>query len=470
MNDMKKLAFAILAVAIALGFFLTVLNAELPAIVKFVLAVLSLAACGTALAYVFKLEVWGGLFLLRSQTGLKFLDRLAKRHPDAWQLFSEIGMVVGYGSFAYFLLPKRKLAWKRVLLTYGVGTVLLVILTSIIAQLSMSVLFSMLSGGAEFAGAGSKLQAATAQIEFSKYVFLGAMVLGGVSLLTTVSILSYAAVVLAAIAGALLGNSAALAATAPGGVPIIPGINLPFIEGILALAIVLVVHEGLHGVIARLYRLPLKSAGLVFFGFLPFGAFVDIDEKRLFKEKKEKQNAVFVAGTAANFATSIIFLLMLVAFIAGTEGFRANGIYVESGSLAAGTIITAINGEPVQSFAGRNLTPGTAYSLQTNRGVIEKTTDENGKLGITYVLADSKGSTGALRYAAGFEWMLFVLRLLGLTFALNFVVAAINLVPLPLFDGYHIMKNGVRNKLVATVITYVVALAFLLNLFPWVLR
>ena len=87
-----------------------------------------------------------------------------------------------------------------------------------------------------------------------------------------------------------------------------------------------------------------------------------------------------------------------------------------------------------------------------------------------YVVADRNGSAGALRYSSGFEWMAFILRLLGLTFALNFIVAAINLVPLPLFDGYHIMRNGVNHKLAATLITYIVALAFLLNLFPWVLR
>ena len=469
-NPGAKMMFAALAVVISLAAFLTILSAELPAIAKFVLAVLVLAACGAALAYAFRLELWGGMFLLRSQAGLKFLDSLAKKYPAAWQLFADIGMVVGFGLAAHFLMLKRKLSWKRVLLTYGSGFALLIVFTSIVAPLAMAVLFSLLSGGAEFAGAGSKLQAATQQFEPSKYIFLAIMVLGGMSLLTTASILIYAAMILIAIVSALLGNGAALAGTSPGGVPIIPGINLPLIEGVIALAIVLVVHEGMHGVLARLYKLPLKSAGLVFFGFLPFGAFVDIDEKKLFKEDKRKQNSVFVAGTAANFATSIIFLLLLFGFVAATADFRASGIYVDSGSLPAGTVITAINGQPIESFVGKNLTPNTEYTLQTNSGEIRKTTDEKGKLGIMYVVADRNGTAGSLRYSSGFEWMSFILRLLGLTFALNFIVAAINLVPLPLFDGYHIMKNGVNHKLAATLITYIVALAFLLNLFPWVLR
>jgi len=137
MKDKQKLAFAILAVAVSVAVFLTILSAELPAIAKFVLAVLALAACGAALAYAYKLEIWAGMFLLRSQSGLAFLDRLAKKHHHAWQIFSEIGMVIGYGSFAYFLLQKRRLAWKRVALTYGLGAVFLVLLTSLLAPLAI---------------------------------------------------------------------------------------------------------------------------------------------------------------------------------------------------------------------------------------------------------------------------------------------------------------------------------------------
>lgn len=391
MKDMKRLAFAILAIVISLAFFLLTLGATLPAIAKALLAVGSLAACGITLSKLYKLEGWYGMFLFRSQSGLKFIDDLAQKHKKEWQVFAEIGMVIGYGSLAYFLLPKRKLEWKRVLMTYGVGTIMLILLTSIVAQLASSVLFTLLSGGAEFAGAGTKLQAAMAEISIYKYIFMAALVIGGLSVVTTMSILGYAGVVLSAIISAVMGNGAVLATTVPGGVPIIPGINLPLFESLFALAIVLVVHEGMHGIIARIYKLPLKSAGLVFFGFLPFGAFVDIDEKKLFKAKKEEQNAVFVAGTAANFTTSIITLVLMLVFF--------------------------------------------------------------------YFIGDTHN-----------VYTVFVARVLGLTFALNFVVAAINLVPLPLFDGFYIMRNGVRNSLAINAITWIVAAAFLLTLFPWVLR
>jgi len=469
-QQQMKIVFSMAAVLISLGFFLVVLDAKLPAVAKFVLAVGSLAACGFAISHSFKFECWGGLFMLRSQYGLSLLDRIAKKHPKFWEWFADVGLVIGYGFLAYFLSGKKKVTARRFASVYLPGMLLLLFLSSAVAPLAMSSLLSLLRGGQEFAGAGSQVQQSVAQFEWAKYVFLFIMVSGGISAMTTLSILIYGIMVGSAIVSALTGNGAQLANTSPGGVPILPGINLPLFEGIAALAIVLIVHEGLHGILARLYNLPLKSAGIVVFGFLPFGAFVDIHEKKLFAEKKEKQNAVLVAGTAANFATSLIFLALLLAFVYATEGFRVSGIYVESGSLPAGSMVLALNGTPIGTFAGKNLTPNTTYSVKTDQGVFERTTDDKGKLGITYIVADKKGEKGVLRYSPAFGWMHVILRFIMLTFALNFVVAAINLVPLPLFDGGHIIKNLVGKKEIAHAIFFIVAASFILTLFPWILR
>ena len=471
-NEPVKLAFAGLSVLISASFFFIVLGTALPAFEKFLLAVLAVATCGVALSLAFDLEGWCGIYMLRSKAGLRFLDEEAKRHPLFWQVFAEIGMVVGYGSLAHFLINRKNWGWKRFALVYGAGTVLLVLFSAVIAPLAISSLLAMLSGGAEFASAGARLQDSVSQFGFAKYVFLLALAVGGIALTTTASIVIYAGSVALAIIGALLGNSAALANTSPGGVPLLPGINLPFAAGIAALAVVLVVHEGMHGILARRHGLPLTSAGLVFFGFIPFGAFVDIDEKKLMKEKADRQNAVFVAGTAANFAACLAFLLLLFATIAVTAPLRLSGVYVVqgAGSIANGSLIEAIDGKPVSTMLGVDLKPDTAYEIKTNEGTFSRETDNNGKLGITYVLADSEGATGEVEYASGFGWVASFISFLVLAFALNFVVAAMNLVPLPLFDGYHLMKNGVRNQLAARVISYIVAAAFLLTLFPWVLR
>ena len=466
-----KAAFAISAVLITMALFLFILNAQLPAIAKFALAAGSLALCGFALAFVFKLESWGGLFMLRGQHGLGIIDGIAKRHRTACQLFADIGMVVGYGSLAYFLLPTmKKEGWKKKLAVFGLGTFFLVLFSALI-PVSMSILLSMITGGAEFAGAGARMQGAFAKIDFIKYLSFALMIVGGIALTVTASIVAFALVVASAVLQAAVGNSAALMQTSPGGVPIIPGVNLDLVQGVIALAVVLVVHEGMHGILARIYKLPINSAGLVIFGFVPFGAFVDINEKKLFKEKKERQNSVFVAGITANFAASLICFLMLLLFVYSTESFRVSGVYVESGSLPQGALIQSINGVPIASFLDVNLSPNTTYSIATSQGAFEKMTDAEGKIGIMYTIADASGSYGALRYAPEFSWMTFLMNVLGLTFALNIIVASVNLLPLPLFDGYYLMKNAVGgNKLAVKIITYLVSAAFLLTLLPWILR
>ncbi|MFA4983452.1 MAG: site-2 protease family protein [Candidatus Micrarchaeia archaeon] len=390
-----KALFAAICLTVSIAFFLMVLDSPLSAILKFILCALCLAACGTAVAFAFNMESWGGLILLKSNYGLSTLDKLAKKHPKLWQQFAEIGMVVAYGSLAYFVMGKKDLRkdWKSVLPTYAIGTILLILLSGLI-PIAMSTLLSMVVGGDEFATAGSKLSASVSQFAAAKYISLAFMIIGGISLVTTSSILVYAGVVGFAVFGALTGNAEHLANTSPGGMPILPGINLDLIQGAIGLAIILAVHEGMHGILARLYNLPLKSAGLVLFGFLPFGAFVDIDEKKLFSAPKEKQNAVLVAGTAANFAAALVFLAAFILFV----------------------------------------------------------------------------SAMASIYPVAPAWAKWLAKLLALTFSLNTIVAAINLVPLPLFDGYHIMRNAVGSKRAATAITWIVAAAFLLTMFPWVLR
>jgi len=463
------LAFAIFLVLLSVSLFLAVLGSSVSAFIKFILSVALLVGCGYGVARAFRYECWYGIFLLKSQHGLSMLDGLAKKYPKFWQSLVELGMVVGFGSFAYFLLPKEKYTWKRIAFVYGLGSFLMVMFAYLIAPLATSALFSMLSGGAEFASAGHGLQASVSQFAAAKYIFLGLLVLGGLSLMTTAGLLIYAFVVVASLIGAQA-SGASLSTVSPGGTPIIPGINLPLIEGVAALAVVLIVHEGMHGIVARMHNFPLKSAGLVFFGFLPFGAFVDINEKKMFKGRKDAQSAVFVAGTTANFFTSLLLVLLLFAFSAGTEAFRLNGVYVEDGPLPHGAIITAVNNTPVYVVSGTNLSANATYSVQTSKGEYSLTTNSDGKLGISTSLADSTGENGVFRYAPGFEWMAFILRFLALAFALNFVVGAINLVPLPLFDGYYLMKNGVGNELAAKLIAGAVAVAFILNMLPWIFR
>ncbi|MCX6769690.1 MAG: site-2 protease family protein [Candidatus Micrarchaeota archaeon] len=433
MDNQSKLALAILSLLITSVFFFGIMDAALPAVVRFFLCVAALSAFGLSLMHLYKIEGWWGLLLLRSKHGLGTVESLSKKWPNFWQDFSDVGLVVGYGALAHFLMGKRKISFRKKLSIFAIGYFFLISLSMFIAPLASSALFSMISGGAEFATAGAKLSSEISAIEYMRYVFMAILLIGGLASMVTVNILIYGWSILWAIIELFIGTSSRIMTATPGGMPLIPGKNLPLLEGIAALAVVLAVHEALHGIIARIHKLPIKSAGLVFFGFLPFGAFVDIDEKKLFKAKKETQNSVFVAGTAANFATAIIFLALFLAFIFATESFRVSGVFVESGSLPQGARIISVNGTALSTFVNVSLLPNSTYTIATDRGDFERTTDKDGRIGIMYSVADSSGKSGVFRYANGFDWLRAIFVFLALTFALNFTIGVINLVPLPFF-------------------------------------
>ncbi len=78
---------------------------------------------------------------------------------------------------------------------------------------------------------------------------------------------------------------------------------------LIALAIVAVSHEFAHGIFAKLHKIKIKNTGLAFFGPF-FGAFVEPDEKKMFKLPKLQQLAILAAGTFANVIMTVLFLLI----------------------------------------------------------------------------------------------------------------------------------------------------------------
>jgi membrane-associated protease RseP (regulator of RpoE activity) len=134
----------------------------------------------------------------------------------------------------------------------------------------------------------------------------------------------------------------------------LPGIN-PFIPlgyGILALVVAIVLHELLHGVLARSQNIGVKSLGILWF-VIPIGAFVEQDDVEMLAAPRRKRDRVAAAGVLANFALAFLFFALLSGLVTTSVAPNANGVgvaYVQSGtpaanvSLAPGDIITAVNG------------------------------------------------------------------------------------------------------------------------------
>jgi membrane-associated protease RseP (regulator of RpoE activity) len=289
------------------------------------------------------------------------------------------------------------------------------------------------------------------------------LVIGGLFLFILAGIVMYGVGVLGAIAKTLFFGTNAIATTAAGGTLLLPGINLPFLEGVLALAIVLVVHEGCHAVLARIARIPILSSGLVLFGIIPVGAFVEPDEKRLAGLEQGKQTRVIVAGPTANLLTSIAFLALFLAFFNLTASLRETGLLVYSG-MEPGTVIYSINDIPVGQLNASNLSlpANSTVHMSTNLGDVTRTTDAKGGMDITYTTITR--STLATKFKIpGLE---FIYTLLGLTLSLNFCVGAVNILPAPLFDGGRLIDINVKNRMIVNTLCYGTLFFLLLNFLP----
>ena len=90
-----------------------------------------------------------------------------------------------------------------------------------------------------------------------------------------------------------------------------PGfLAVPFWYWIIAIALLVVVHEGLHGVMSIVGRVKIKSLGWGLLAVIPL-AFVEPDEKKLQKKGFFVQQRVFAAGSLANFILAVISLFIL---------------------------------------------------------------------------------------------------------------------------------------------------------------
>ncbi|MBI4173723.1 MAG: site-2 protease family protein [Candidatus Aenigmarchaeota archaeon] len=132
---------------------------------------------------------------------------------------------------------------------------------------------------------------------------------------------------------------------------ILPGvIAVPFWYWIITIALLAIVHEGMHGVMAAREKIRIKSLGWGLLLVIPL-AFVEPDEKQLQKKSVWAQLRVFAAGSFANFVLGTLCLLLL-SFTIG-YAYQPNGV-------AFGELLT---GSPAQAA---NLT-GTILAIDGSR-------------------------------------------------------------------------------------------------------
>ncbi len=97
---------------------------------------------------------------------------------------------------------------------------------------------------------------------------------------------------------------------------------IPFWYWIICLALLAVVHEGLHGIFSAREGVRIKSLGVGILAVIPL-AFVEPDERQLAKKGVWPQLRVFSAGSFANFLLAALTLLIIL--------WVSNAIFIASG-------------------------------------------------------------------------------------------------------------------------------------------
>jgi Zn-dependent protease len=416
---------------------------------------------------------WGPLFLLSTRKGITFIDHLSKKYQAFWTEMPMWGMVLGFGILTYPFL-KNKISKK----TFVFGIVsLVIVLLYVLPSLGYGLQFVNLPQIQQAAHAAASAPPNPGQ----QFLVYGIIILSGFSGFVLVELAWNAFLVLLGVAQYLsaqifvgVSNTVVLTSQVAGVAPIIPGFQIPLVAGVIAFALCLIIHEMSHGVLSRIYKVKLKSVGLLMVGIIPMGGFVEPDDKQLNRLDDTKQTKMYAAGVASNFVLMIIFFILLLplvyyvlpniekviitATVPNTPAYNA---------IPIGTQIYYWNSIHVKSLASLdNISekPGEIITLNTSNGTFMFTAVSIDNSARGYVGVDL-GQVIQNNQAAG-AWY-FIYSVIALSLVINFLIGIANMLPIPGFDGWKIYAANIKRKKLLGTIAALVLIILVLNAVPW---
>ncbi len=437
-------------------------------------------------------KIFPGAYMMSGKTGIRAIERLSKKAPRLWKYIADWGIVVSLGILSYFVLKNESRKEKAGIYITGLLTlvvVMLIMLPASIIPISLinipQVQGRITQNVAACISVPSQAapSAPTLSSEYVYYLIIAAVLIGGLAFLIPILLIFNAATILLALASSIESISAHNYAAAyntinsqvPGVAPIIPGITIPLVAGIVSLAIILTSHEFFHGILARISRIRIKSTGLLLFGIIPIGAFVEPDEKKITKLSKKEQNRISIAGVAANMLEAFAFMVLMLLFVGYVNPYfsHTNVTIVDTvaGSPACnvitpGSTLISINGQNIYNISGvaeveSAIGGGKVADVKTSAGSYAMTTEAGGRLGVvlTQSSVQNAGIIPSLMY--------FIYTVLALSFILSFSLAAFNLLPITGLDGYRVyqLEAGKDNRLLKIALIIIIV-ALLLNVIP----
>ena len=259
---------------------------------------------------------------------------------------------------------------------------------------------------------------------------------------------------------------------------LIPGVTLTsawaILYFLLSIPIVLVVHEGAHGIVATLEKIKIKNGGFAIFIAL-FAGFVEPDEEDFDKAKKISRLRVIGAGATSNvifaFALGAILLTnplfaiilpepFLGLFYESPEGVLVLSVIEDGGAEQAGIkendIISKINDVRIVSpidFQKINLIPGEVVNvtvLRDGQEIVFPVTimpaPEDPERGLVGIMRDNNLSFKPIYNYIEWNNPQFSMFLLWL-WMISFFIGIINMLPLPILDGGKFIHTIIDKKI-----------------------
>ena len=458
--------------------FLVTLNAS--PIIRFLVAIVVLIVSGHMIAGTNNIQNSYGAYMLGSRHGIKFIADISKSHKWFWMALANWGTVLSFGIASYFIFKRSEISKRTIL--FGAASIFLILLF-VFPYLPLVLSFINIPQiGSGYGSAPVSLQNPGSALSLLKAdpLFVGLIVISvlfGFGAAIVLLLLFGGGIILYGVATFLLSvgahnpNYAILSQQVPGVVPVIPGITIPLFAGLIALFILLVVHEFSHGILAKIFGIRIKSIGVILLGIIPLGAYVEPNEKAVKRLKKGAQDRISVAGISANMLVSIAFFVLAVLMISGvfpnigTGGVRVTATFKNYSAynvIIPNSIITAWNNYTIRNSydlarAESRYRNGSVVFI-TNEGRYVLTPNSSGRIGISGAAAEP---------SAQFAVANFLYAIFALSFGLNFFVAIANLLPIPMFDGWRIYENRIKNKKILRLLVVLVVASIIVNILPW---
>ena len=268
---------------------------------------------------------------------------------------------------------------------------------------------------------------------------------------------------------------------------LIPGVKIPgssffvpFWPGIIAIAVLAVVHEFSHGIVAAMEGIRLKSTGFGFLAILPL-AFVELDEKQMEKKSKLVRLRILSAGPFANIVLwAILSIVLLFAFapilsnVVINDGLNITVVEkntpADLAGINVGDVVASLNNHSVKTISDfytaiKDVKPGDNITLTTLDNVsyvvqtIHNPSDGTRPyIGVVLTQATHISNLAREKYGFGVDIFLWVFEVVKWVALINLFVGLMNCIPVWAIDGgrviYDLFGYVTKNEKILAVILH----------------